>query len=93
MFVPASIVCFEVIAAVVSDLLTHRRRSVVERIMAEAAEGKDVFLDTKSTAGTGDIVGFGECIEGVAVHAAVMIALPYAVFDGLGNGARFSALA
>ena len=85
--------CFEIVAAVVPDLMPHRRRAVVEGIMAEAAEGKDVFLDTKSTAGTGDIVGFGECIEGVAVHAAVMIALPYSVFYGLGNGARFSAFA
>ena len=84
---------FEIVAAIIPYLLPHRRRAVVEGIMAEAAEGKDVFLDTKSTAGTGDIVGFGECIEGVAVHAAVMIALPYAVFDGLWNGARFSALA
>ena len=73
--------------------MPHRRRAVVEGIMAEAAEGQYVFLDAQPTAGTGDIVGFGECIEGVAVHAAVMVSLPYAVFDGLGNGARFSALA
>ena len=85
--------CFEIVAAVVPDLMPHRRRAVVEGIMAEAAEGKYVFLDTKSTAGTGDIVGFGESVNGFAVHAAVMIALPYAVFDGLGNGARFSAFA
>ena len=63
LFVPASIVCFEIVAAVVPDLLPHRRRAVVECIMAEAAEGKYVFFDPQSTAGTGDIVGFGECIE------------------------------
>ena len=85
--------CFEIVAAVLSNLLPHCRRAVVDGIMAEAAEGKDVFLDTKSTAGTGDIVGFGECIEGVAVHAAVMISFPYAVFDGLGNRTSLSALA
>ena len=93
LFIPASIVGFQIVAAVVPDLLPHRRRSVVEGIMAETAEGKYVFLDTKSTAGTGDVMGFGECIEGVAVHAAVMVSLPYSVFDCLGNGARFSALA
>ena len=85
--------CFEIVAAVVPDLLPHCRRAVVEGIMAEAAEGKYVFLDTKSTAGTWDIVGFGESVNGFAVHAAVMISFPYAVFDGPGNGARFSALA
>ena len=73
--------CFEIVAAVMSDLLPHCRRAVVEGIMAEAAEGQYVFLDTKSTAGTGDVMGFGECIEGVAVNATVMIAFPYAVFD------------
>ena len=93
MFVPASIVCFEIVSAVVSDLLPHCRRAVVEGIMAEAAEGKDVFLDTKSTAGTWDVMGFGESVNGFAVNAAVMIALPYAIFDGLGNGTSLSALA
>ena len=93
MFVPASIVCFEIVAAIIPDLLPHCRRAVVEGIMAEAAEGKYVFFDTKSTAGTGDIVGFGESVNGFAVHAAVMIAFPYAVFYGLGNGARLSAFA
>ena len=93
MFVPASIVCFEIVAAVVSDLLPHCRRAVVEGIMAEAAEGKDVFLDTKSTAGTGDIVRFGESVNGFAVNAAMMVAFPYAVFDGLRDGACLSALA
>ena len=93
MFVPAAIVCFEIVAAVVPDLLPHRRRAVVEGIMAEAAEGKHVFFDSQSPAGTGDIVCFGESVNGFAVHAAVMVALPHAVFDGLGNGARFSALA
>ena len=85
--------CFQIVAAVVPDLLPHCRRAVVEGIMAEAAEGKDVFLDTKSTAGTGDVMGFGESVNGFAVHAAMMIAFPYAIFDCLGNGARFSALA
>ena len=84
---------FQIVAAVVPDLLPHRRRAVVEGIMAEAAEGKDVFLDPQSTAGTGDVMGFGECIDRFAVHAAMMVSLPYAVFDGLGNGARFSAFA
>ena len=93
MFVPASIVCFQVVAAIIPYLMPHCRRAVVEGIMAEAAEGKDVFLDTKSTSGTGDIVRFGESVNGFAVHAAVMVAFPYAVFDGLGNGTRFSALA
>ena len=85
--------CFEIVAAIIPDLLPHCRRAVVEGIMAEAAEGKDVFLDTKSTAGTWDVMGFGESVNGFAVHAAVMVSLPYAVFDGLGNCARFSALA
>ena len=62
-FVPASIVCFEIVSAVVPNLLPHRRRAVVEGIMAEAAEGKYVFLYPQSTAGTGDVMGFGECIE------------------------------
>ena len=84
---------FQIVAAVVPDLMPHRRRAVVEGIMAEAAEGKDVFLDTKSTAGTGDIMCFGESVNGFAVNAAMMIALPYAVFDGLWNGARLSAFA
>ena len=84
---------FEIVAAIIPYLLPHRRRAVVEGIMAEAAEGKDVFLDTKSTAGTGDIVCFWESVNGFAVNAAVMVALPHAVFDGLWNGARFSALA
>ena len=92
-FVPASIVCFEIVSAVVSDLLSHCRRAVVECIMAEAAEGKDVFLDTKSAAGTGDVMRLWESVNGFAVNAAVMIAFPYAVFDGLGNGARLSAFA
>ena len=91
--VPAAIVCLEIVAAVVSDLLSHCRRADVECIMAEAAEGTYVFLATHSTAGTGDIVCFWESVNGFAVHAAVMIAFPYAVFDSLGNGARFSALA
>ena len=85
--------CFEIVAAIIPDLMPHCRRAVVEGIMAEAAEGKYVFLDTKSTAGTGDVMGFGESVNGFAVHAAVMVAFPYAVFDDLGNGARFSALA
>ena len=85
--------CFQVVPAVVPYLLPHRRRAVVEGIMAEAAEGKYVFIDTKPTAGTGDIVGFGESVNGFAVNAAMMISLPHAVFDGLGNGARFSAFA
>ena len=63
LFVPASIVCFQIVTAIIPDLLPHCRRAVVEGIMAEAAEGKYVFLDTKSTAGTGDVMGFGECIE------------------------------
>ena len=73
--------------------MPHCRRAVVEGIMAETAEGKYVLLDTQSTAGTGDIVGFWESVNGFAVNAAVMISFPYAVFDGLGNGARFSAFA
>lgn len=85
--------CFEIVAAVVPDLMPHCRRAVVEGIMAEAAEGKYVFLDTKSTAGTGDVMGFGESVNGFAVNAAVMVSLPYEIFDCLGNGARFSALA
>ena len=85
--------CLEIVAAIIPDLMPHCRRAVVEGIMAEAAEGKDVFLGTKSTAGTGDVMGFGESVNGVAVHAAVMVAFPYSVFYGLGNGARFSALA
>ena len=93
MFVPASIVCFEIVAAIIPDLLPHCRRAVVEGIMAEAAEGKYVFFDPQSTAGTGDIVCFGESVNGFAVHAAVMVAFPYSVFDGLGNGARISAFA
>ena len=93
LFVPASIVCFQIVSAVVTDLMPHRRRAVVEGIMAEAAEGQYVFLDTKSTAGTGDIVGFGKSVNGFAVNAAMVIAFPYAVFDGLRNGARLSALA
>ena len=92
-FVPAAIVCFEIVAAVVSDLLPHRCRAVVECIMAEAAEGQDVFFDTQSAAGTGDVMGFGESVNGFAVNAAMMIAFPYAVFDCLRNGARFSAFA
>ena len=84
---------FQIVAAVVPDLLPHCRRAVVEGIMAEAAECQYVFLDTKSAAGTGDVMGFGESVNGFAVNAAVMISFPYAVFDGLGNGARFSALA
>ena len=55
--------CFEIVAAIIPDLMPHRRRSVVERIMAEAAEGQYVFLDPQPAAGTGYIVGFGECIE------------------------------
>ena len=55
--------CFEIVAAVVPDLLPHCRRAVVEGIMAEAAEGKYVFLDPQSTAGTWYVMGFGECIE------------------------------
>ena len=93
LFVPASIVGLEIVAAVVSDLLPHCSRAVVECIMAEAAEGKYVFFDTQSTAGTGDVMGFGESVDRFAVHAAVMISLPYSVFYGLRNGARFSALA
>ena len=85
--------CFEIVAAVVPDLMPHCRRAVVEGIMAEAAEGKYVFLDTKSTAGTGDVMGFGESVNGFAVNAAVVIAFPYAVFDGLGNRTSLSALA
>ena len=92
-FIPAAIVCFEIVAAVVPDLMPHRHRAVVEGIMAEAAEGKYVFLDTKSTAGTRYVMGFWESVNGFAVHAAMVIAFPYAVFDGLGNGARLSALA
>ena len=93
LFIPASIVGFQIVAAVVPDLLPHCRRAVVEGIMAETAEGKYVFFDTQSTAGTGYIVGFGESVNGFAVHAAMVIAFPYAVFDGLGNGARLSAFA
>ena len=85
--------CFQIVAAIIPNLMPHRRRAVVERIMAKAAEGQDVFLDPQPTAGTGDVMGFGESVNGFAVHAAMMISLPYAVFDGLGNGARFSALA
>lgn len=85
--------CFEIVAAVVSDLLPHCRHAVVEGIMAEAAEGKYVFLDPQPTAGTGDVMGFWESVNGFAVNAAMVIAFPYAVFDGLGNGTCFSALA
>ena len=85
--------CLEIVSAIIPDLMPHCRRAVVEGVMAEAAEGKDVLLDAQPTAGTGDIVGFGESVNGFAVHAAVMISFPYAVFDGLGNGARLSALA
>ena len=72
---------FQIVAAIIPDLMPHCRRAVVECIVAEAAEGKDVFLDTQSTAGTGDIVCFGESVNGFAVNAAVMIAFPHAVFD------------
>ena len=85
--------CFEIVSAVVSDLLPHCRRAVVEGIMAEAAEGQYVFFDTKPAAGTGDVMGFGESIDGFTINAAVMIAFPYTLFDGFGDGARFSALA
>ena len=85
--------CFEIVAAIIPDLLPHCRRAVVECIMAEAAEGKDVLLDTQSPAGTGNVMCFGESVNGFAVNAAVMVSFPYAVFDGLGNGAGFSALA
>ena len=85
--------CFQIVAAIIPDLMPHRLRAVVECIMAEAAEGKYVFFDTKSTARTWDIVRFGESVNGFAVNAAVMISFPYAVFDGLGNGARLSAFA
>ena len=85
--------CFQIVAAIIPDLMPHRRRAVVEGIMAEAAEGKYVFFDTQSPAGTGDVMGFWESVNGFAVNAAMMIALPYAVFDGLWDGARFSALA
>ena len=91
--VPAAIVGFQIVAAIIPDLMPHRRRAVVKGVMAEAAEGQDVFLDTKSTAGTGDIVGFWESVNGFAVNAAMMVSFPYAVFDGLGNGARLSAFA
>ena len=84
---------FQIVAAVVPDLLPHCRRAVVEGIMAETAEGQYVFFDPQSPAGTGDIVCFWESVNGFAVNAAVMIAFPYAVFDGLGNGARLSAFA
>ena len=84
---------FQIVAAVVPDLMPHCRRAVVERIMAEAAEGKYVFLDPQPTAGTGDVMCFGESVNGFAIHTAMMIAFPYAVFDGLGDGARFSAFA
>ena len=73
--------CFEIVAAVVPDLLPHCRRAVVECIVAEAAEGKYVFFDPQSPAGTGDVMGFGESVNGFAVNAAVMIAFPYSVFD------------
>ena len=76
-----------------SDLLTHRRRSVVKCVVAETAEGQDVFFDPQSTAGTGDVMGFWESVNGFAVNTAMMIAFPYAVFDGLWNGARLSAFA
>jgi hypothetical protein len=84
---------FEIVPAVVPDLLPHRRRAVVKGVVTEAAECQYVFLDTQSPAGTGDIVGFGESVNGFAVNAAVMVAFPNALFDGLGNGARFSAFA
>ena len=93
MLIPASIVGFEIVAAVVSDLLPHRRRAVVEGVVAEAAEGQYVFLDAQTAAGTGDVMGFGESVNGFTINAAMMIAFPYALFDGLRNGARFSALA
>ena len=85
--------CLEIVAAIIPDLMPHRRRAVVEGIMAEAAEGQYVFLDAQPAAGTGDVMGFGECIDRFAVHAAMMVSFPYSVFDGLGNGARFSAFA
>jgi hypothetical protein len=84
---------FEIVPAVVPDLLPHRRRAVVECIMAEAAEGQDVFLDTQPAARTGNVMGFREGIDRFAINAAMMVAFPYALFDGLGNGARLSALA
>ena len=84
---------FQVVAAVVSDLLPHCRRSVVEGVVAEAAEGQDVFFDPQSPAGTGDVMGFGESVNGFTINASVMVAFPYALFDGLGNCARLSALA
>ena len=55
--------CLEIVAAVVPDLMPHCRRSVVKGVVAEAAEGKYVFLDTQATSGTWDVMGFGECIE------------------------------
>lgn len=75
------------------DLLPHCRRAVVECIMAETAEGQYVFFDPQSPAGTGDVMGFWESVNGFAVNAAMMISFPYSVFDGLGNCARLSALA
>ena len=84
---------FQIVAAIIPDLLPHCRRAVVEGIMAETAEGKHVFFDPQSPAGTGDVMDFGESVNGFAVHAAVMIAFPYAVFDGLRDGARLSAFA
>ena len=85
--------CLEIVSAIIPDLMPHRRLAVVECVVAETAECKDVFLDTQSTAGTGDVMGFWESVNGFAVNAAMVIAFPYAVFDGLGNCARFSALA
>lgn len=84
---------FEIVAAVVPDLLPHCRRAVVKGVVAETAECQYVFFDPQSPAGTGDVMGFWESVNGFAVNAAMMIAFPYAVFDGLGNGARLSAFA
>ena len=87
------VVRLEIVPAVVPDLLPHCRRAVVKGVVTEAAECQYVFLDTQPAARTGNVMGFREGIDRLAVYAAVMVALPYALFDGLGNGARLSALA
>lgn len=84
---------FEIVPAVVPDLLPHRRRAVVEGVMAEAAEGQDVFLDSQTTAGTGNVMGFWESIDRFAVNTAVIVTFPYASFHRRGYRARLSAFA
>ena len=84
---------FEIVAEVEAHFLARLFRAAVKLVVASLAERQDVFFNSRTAVRAADKMRVWRSLERVAVDALMMVALPDAFFDGLGNGARLSAFA